>query len=167
MNQQLHEDEFFRSLLEIFKSRKDLVWSDQAGLMTASFILDNQEYGITIRADEANGITFYEASFTANNSGSKSHAATNFNKNQFKILGIVSNAIKEKIKGADLVYFTAKSYTSNSDIEYQSKVKLYSRIAHKIAVELNMYEGIKSLGDETVFILAKSQFLLDNAKNGI
>jgi hypothetical protein len=158
-----NEGEFFRGLLEVFKTKKDLTWANQSGLYTTSFILDSQQYGITIREDSADDITFYEVSFTADNTEGRSHAATNFNKNQFKILGIVSNGIKEKIKDADLVYFTAKSYTSNSDIEYQSKVKLYSRLAHKMAVELNMYEEIKSLGDETVFILARSQPLLARA----
>jgi len=161
------EGEFFRALMEVFKTRQDLVWEDQGGLLTTKFILDEQEYGISIREDSFNGVIFYEISFTANNSESRTHAATNFNKNQFKILGIVSNGIKEKIIGANLVYFTAKAYTSNSDIEYKSKVKLYSRLAHKMAVELNMYETVKSLGDETVFIIAKSQQLLNTAVQAI
>ena len=161
------EGEFFRTLLEVFKTKEDLAWQNQDGLMSTTFILDGQQYGIAIRDDHAHGVTFYEVAFTVNSSNSSSHAATNFNKNQFKILGIVSNGIKEKIKGANLVYFTAKSYTSNSDIEYKSKVKLYSRIAHKVAVELSMFEEIVSLGDETVFIIAKTQQLLALAKQGI
>lgn len=172
------DSEFFRILLEVFKTKENLVWDDQSGLSITSFVLGGQQYGITIREDSANGVTFYEVAFTANNPSSRSHSATNFNKNQFKILGIVSNGIKEKIDGADLIYFTAKldtaklntdddSKNANIKAEYQSKVSLYSRIAHKIAVELSMYEGIVSLGDETVFVIAKTQQLLNSAKQGI
>jgi hypothetical protein len=163
----MSEGEFFRTLLEVFKTRQDLVWNNEGGLQTTTFSLDEQIYGNTIRVDEHNGIKFHEVAFTVNNADSKSHGATNFNKNQFKILGIVSNGLKERLTGANLVYFTAKVYTSNSTDEYQSKVKLYSRLAHKMAVELGMYETVKSLGDETVFVIARTQQLLTTTKGAI
>lgn len=162
------EGEFFRTLLEVFKTKKDLTWNDQPGLFTTSFVLDQQAYSITIREDFSNGIFFYEVSFAiVNKDGEKSHSATNFNKNQFKILGIVSNGIREKIPNAKVVYFVAKSSTSTNDIEYNARTRLYSRIAHKVAMELSMFEEIVSLGDETVFIIAKTQQLVALAKQGI
>jgi len=155
--------EFFRALLEVFKTKKVLTWVNQSGLHTAGFILDSQSYCITIRENIANDIATYEVSFAAPSSDCRLRTASNFNKNQFKIIGIVSNGIKEKIKGANLVYFTENSYSSDSGIEYHSKMKMHSRLAHKMAIELDMYQGIKSSGDKTVFVLASSQQLLDNA----
>jgi len=162
------EGEFFKILLEVFKTREHLVWTDQSGLSATTFVLDQQTYSITIREDGFNNIPFYEVSFAIiNDTGEKSHSITNFNKNQFKILGIVSNGIKEKIPKAKIVYFVAKSSTSTNDIEYNARIRLYSRIAHKVAMELSMFEEIVSLGDETVFIIAKTQQLLTLAKQSV
>jgi hypothetical protein len=164
----MSDGEFFRSLLEVFKTKEVLTWTDQSGLSTTTFVLDGQTYSITIREDFSNSVSFYEVSFAIiEGCGEKSHAVTNFNKNQFKILGIVSNGIKEKIPNARVVYFVAKSGTSKNQIEYESRTRLYSRIAHKVAMELSMFEEIIPLEDETVFIIAKTQQLLNLVKGQV
>lgn len=162
------DGEFFRILMEIFNSNKDLEWHavDQS-MFTSNFYIDEYQYGISIRGDSHNGINFWEVAFTAIDDGRLSHQATGINKNQFKILGIVSNGVRNKIPNADVIYFTAKIATSGSETEYRSRVKLYSRIAHKIATELNLFEAVIRLGDETIFVIARTKLLIEMFKDNI
>ena len=162
-----NEVNFFRNLMETFKTRQDLTWTDNNGFSQTKFIIDSQIYGISIIEDSINDITFYEVSFHNINSGAISHSATAFNKNQFKILGIVSNAIKEKIPHAEVIYFASKRNSSNSTQEFENRKRLYHRLCHKMSRENNMIPIVVDLDDEVVYGLCKTQDLADKFKQNI
>ena len=150
---------------EVFQTKLDLSWHpDGVNGWSTTFNVSDQEYGITIRHDDHNGQSFYDVSFHIVENGGISHAATNFGRDQFKILGVVTNGIKKQIPGAEIIYFAAKRGNSNSDGEYRNKAALYSRLARRLAVENNMVSSVQSTGDETVYVLAKTQQLLNQVK---
>jgi hypothetical protein len=160
--------DFFRALMEVFTTKQSLSWTRDYDSFVTNFEVDGNEYGITIRQDDFDGIIFYDVNFYLIKNNSISHSSTNFDKNQFKILGIVVNGIQEKIPDAGLVYFAAKLGDSANRQEYDSKVKLYSRIVRKMSVGLNMMSSvIKVTGEETVFLLARDSNILERFKNSV
>lgn len=158
---------FFRNLMEIFTTRQNLVWNNNHGFLQAQFTLDDHSYGISIIEDSHDNVSFYDVSFHIINSDAISHSATAFNKNQFKILGIVSNAIREKIPQAEVIYFSAKKETCNSEQEFENKKSLYHRLCHKIGRENNMNPIVVDVNNEIVYGLCKTQELANKFKQSI
>ena len=163
----MSDGDFFKALLEVFKTKEDLVWQLDGDSFVTTFRVKDNHYGITIRNDNHNGVDFYDVSFSFLDNNTVSHGSTNFNTDQFKVLGIVSNSIKKQIPNARVILFSAKLGNSNNQSEYDKKVKLYSRMAHKLGIENSMLSSTIDLGDETVFVLTKTVDLMNMFKQNI
>ena len=145
-------------ITEIFDTAAHLLWAHEGDVFTTKFSLDDRTYGVTAQEDEIKNVSVLRIDFHfEDKDGRLHHEATGINKDALKIIGIVGNGIAQKFKGKyDAYYFIAKRTTSNNDKEFQSRVKIYSRLCSKLSIEHNLRAHRKSYGTEFVFLLSKS-----------
>lgn len=146
------------ALSEVLKTRKDLSWTGDQHDQHCEFSIDDRTYGISASLESVHGFSFVRVDFHFKSSGGIQHATTNFQKDSFKVLGIVSTGIAEKFNDADCIYFLAKSRLGAED--YESRVKLYRRLLQKLSVEHDLIRHVEDLNGETVFALCKTDEVL-------
>lgn len=145
-------------LIEVLKTRMDLEWQSEPGGELADFVIDEQEYRIVIAVENVEGLTFVRVDFSAKVADGYSLNLTGYNRHQFKVLGIVSNGVKERFPDSDGYYFVAKrSYDPEG---YVSRVTAYRRIADRLRVEMQLSHHYEERQDETIFYLARTDAAL-------
>lgn len=118
------------------------------------FSLGEKHYGVSAIEEDVNGLTTIRIDFHYKITGGIQHQATNFGADSLKVLSIVANGIKAKFSDVDIIYFLAKH--TDSDKEFDSRVKLYSRIVDKLKVENNLIPVKQDLGKAYLFGLCKN-----------
>ncbi len=150
-------------LSEVFDTHLDLTWEYSMDEYFSQFELDGKLYGISAIEEVVGQFKTIRIDFHVKDESGINHNATNFGDNSFKVLAIVSNAVKAKFSDYDVVYFLAKKTTS--DKEFDSRVKLYSRIVDKLKVEQNRFPVKHDIGEAYLFALCSSQEAKDALLN--
>jgi hypothetical protein len=151
-------------LQEVFSTSQNLEWEFNVNEFYSTFAIDDRQYGISAIEETVQSKKALRVDFHYKNNGTIQHNATNFGKDSFKVLSIIVNAIKQKFANDfDIIYFLAKK--TENDKEFDSRVKLYSRIVDRLKVENNRISLKKEMQDEYLFALFKTeddkQILLD------
>lgn len=143
------------NLLELHNTRLDLEWEDVGDEHRTTFVLDDRRYGITLRQELSPGeLSFIRVDFYAiDDEGRFSLEATNVHEHAFKVLGVVVNAVRERFPTADGYYFVVKKRLYPD--EYERRLRIYGRMAHKLHIENSMVTNRWQLNDETVFALTR------------
>ena len=143
-------------LNEIFNTKLILNWTFDVNEYYSEFVINEHKYGISVVEEEIENIKAIRIDFHfKNEDGTIEHNATNFGNDALKVLGIISNAIKEKFNHYEIIYFLAKK--TSTDKEFSSRVKLYSRIIDKLKIELNMITIKHEFDNEYLFCLCKEE----------
>jgi hypothetical protein len=160
-------------LTEVLKTKLDLQWTQDHELFTTEFSVNSHDYGISVVSDQVDGYAAVRVDFHFKNTqGRPQHETTNFNTDQYKVLGIVSNGIKSKFNNFDIIYFVAKLDSTRTDQEeslkeYNSRVQLYSRLIQKLSVENNMWPLRRDINGETIFAICSTKSALTAFENCI
>ena len=141
-------------LSEIFNTKTDLIWSFDVNEYYSEFKIEDRMYGVSAIEEEIDDFRTVRIDFHIKTDTGISHDASNINSDAFKVLAIISNAVKSKFSEYDIIYFLAKK--SNSDKEFGSRVKLYSRIVDKLKIENNRIAVKKEFDNEFLFALCKT-----------
>ena len=142
-------------LQEVLHTRLDLDWVSEPRGFTASFTLADNQYGISVAIEELDGLSFLRVDFHLRTEIGQQHTRTGFNRDQFKVVGIVANGIKERFPSEDGYYFVAKKAVDPEG--YESRVKLYRRVVDRLRVELGLLAHVEETPTETAFMLARSK----------
>lgn len=146
-------------LHEVLHTRLDLDWVSEPGGFTTSFSLGENSYGISVAIEQHEGLSFLRVDFHLRTEAGAQHARTGFNTDQFKVVGIVANGIKERFPTEDGYYFIAKKAADPEG--YESRVKLYRRVYDRLRVELYLLGHTEQTPTETIFMLARHHSALE------
>lgn len=142
------------NLSEVFNTSIPLNWTFSVNEYYSQFSIGKNLYGVSAIEEELNSLKTIRVDFHFMENGKISHSKTNFGLDSLKVLSIVTNGIKDKFGKYDVIYFLAKK--TDSDKEFTSRVKLYSRIVDKLKVENNKIPVKKDMGNEYLFALCSS-----------
>jgi hypothetical protein len=148
---------------EVLHSRADLDWLPEPGGFTTTFSIDGREYGISVQIEQHQDLSFLRVDFHFKSEQGPQHTRTGFSTDQFKVVGIVANGVKERFPTEDGYYFIAKRGVNPEG--YESRVKLYRRVVDRLRVELSLFSFAKDTPTETVFMLARNREALDIMKS--
>lgn len=141
-------------LTEVFNTKLNLEWTHDVNEFYSEFSIGEHQYGVSAIEEDFHNLKTIRVDFRYKDENKISHDATNFGIDALKVLAIISNGIKQKFHDYDIIYFLAKK-TSN-DMEFGSRVKLYSRIVDKLKVENNRVGLKKEMSDEYLFAICKT-----------
>jgi|SRR5579859_95929 len=142
------------NLSEIFNSRADVDWTSGFG----KFTLDNVTYGISAVKDSLGDISGLEIFFYTVDDKHRKMELTKLDQNQFKVIGIVKNAIKQKFPGEEVIWFVAKHGIDGEDITRRSH--FYGMLLSRLSRELNYLQISGMFGTDHVYVLFKDHSLL-------
>lgn len=153
------------NLFELHNSRRDLDWSDEgAGIFTAEFEATELRYGIIVQTETVDGFTFGRVDFhVKTEDGRLRHDSVNIGSGAFEVLGIVVNGVRERFADLDGYFFVAKR--SLYPEEFEKRVKIYGRMAHKLHVENSMHLGSIKRPDEHAFVLTYQELAMTTLKS--
>lgn len=146
-------------LIEALETRRDLVWEQDGSDFLTHFCIEERCYGIVAQPETYQDLTFLRVDFHFKDETEIVHARTGFNTDQFKVIGIVANGIKERFPSEDGYYFVAKRALDADG--YEGRKALYSRVMHRLRVELGLHHKTEEHPDETIFYLARGKKALD------
>ena len=146
-------------LFEIINTRLDLTWSKGGeDHFYTDFELDGVNFHISAEINHIESLKFLEVYFFIKSDNGPNFKLTNLGKNQFKILGIVGNAIKEKFKDFPIIIFSSKEETDTVE-DFERRTQFYQKLCSKIAREQSYYKKSGSYNKDKVFILYKDEKL--------
>jgi hypothetical protein len=138
-------------LAEIANSRLNLTWSSHGESYATKFFVDKIQYGISADRTSFEGINALEVFFYSIRDGKQDMSLLNLGNNEFKVIGIVGNAIKEQFNGEHVIWFSAKYGVDKNQVE--KRASLYSKLAAKFARENNYFRAEGMVGDNYLYIL--------------
>lgn len=147
------------NLIEIYNTRQDLTWETQGDEHTAEFEVEGVRYGITVTTENSGELHFGRVDFHVKEPGGK----LRFNASEaaptaYAVLGTVANGVAERFGDLDGVYFVAKKALYPS--EYEQRVRLYGKIAHRLHIKLQLGLSFITRPDESITLLTRNDAAL-------
>jgi len=141
-------------LAEIIETRRDLDWDHQGISYGAKFELDGITYGISAERNKFEGMPALEVFFYIINSETeRDMSLTHIGENQFKVIGIVANGIKEKFSDENIIWFSAKTDVDHDEV--QRRFSFYEKLASRLGRANNMFVATGKSGSSYVCVLYK------------
>jgi hypothetical protein len=141
-------------LFEIGDTRLDMKWTTSGNEHHTSFMFAGEKYFISAVHDKFDGIPAVEVYFSISKDGRPSLEMTNLFKNEFQIISIVSNAIREKFNNEDVIWFSAKYAADKEKTEHRAQA--YSKISSRIARADGYFKVSGKIGNDHIFILYRN-----------
>lgn len=148
-------------LFELHNSRQDLEWQNEgAGTFTTTFTAGDMNYGITVQTEVVEDRVFGRVDFHVKGvDGKLRHDMVNIGPKAFEVLGVVVNGVRERFGDLDGYLFVAKRALYPD--EYDRRIKIYGRMAHKLHIENNMHISSVSRPSEHAFMLTHKAAAMD------
>lgn len=151
------------NLVEIYNTRRDLTWSSQGDEHLAEFEEDGVRYGVVVTIEEGAGLRFGRVDFhVKEKDGSLRFNAREASPSVYSVLGIISNGVVERFGDLDGFYLVTKR--SLYPDEYEQRVRLYGKIAHRLHLKLQLGLSFINRPNESISLLTKNDTALELLK---
>lgn len=148
------------NLIEIYNTRQDLDWTKQGDEHLTKFQQDDVRYGVVVTIEESRGLRFGRVDFhVEEEDGSLRFDASAASPSVYSVLGIVTNGVIEQFGDLDGIYFVAKKALYPD--EYEQRVRIYGKIAHRLHLRLKLGMSFINRPEESISILTRNTQALD------